>query len=300
MTALTFLLPQFLLRFGMEFRWASKWGLLLTVFALVNLVITLIFRADVQDQRGAYATSVLVLMTSAALTSCLALYKPGRRSPFRGFPPGFVVISVVFGLTTLAVIILSPGGLLISFCFIIVILTSSVFARALRSDELRTLGFEFEDVQSRFLWDSIRDAGFPVLVPHRPGLHMREVKEKSIRHDHGLDPDIDIVFLEVEVDDPSNFYQRLLLRVFRDENRIVIKVTRCVSVAHAIAAIALELSKNKDHPPPAVHFGWSEMDLLAASWSYFAFGEGNIPWKVRELLQAGEPDYNRQPRVVIG
>jgi len=71
-----------------------------------------------------------------------------------------------------------------------------------------------------------------------------------------------------------------------------------VSVAHAIAAIALEMSK--ESRPPGVHFGWTEMDLLAASWSYFAFGEGNIPWKVRELILAAEPDLARQPRVIIG
>jgi hypothetical protein len=42
------------------------------------------------------------------------------------------------------------------------------------------------------------------------------------------------------------------------------------------------------------------MDLLAASWSYLAFGEGNVPWKVRELILDAEPDPARQPRVIIG
>src|SRR5207244_4428977 len=59
MTALATLLPQFLLRFGMELRWAQRWGVLLTLFALVNLAVTLYFRADVNDQRAAYATAVL-------------------------------------------------------------------------------------------------------------------------------------------------------------------------------------------------------------------------------------------------
>ena len=67
---------------------------------------------------------------------------------------------------------------------------------------------------------------------------------------------------------------------------------------HAIAAIALEMSK--ESKPPGLHFGWSEMDLLAASWSYFAFGEGNIPSKVRELIHAAEPDPTRRPRVIVG
>ena len=109
---------------------------------------------------------------------------------------------------------------------------------------------------------------------------------------------MDIVFLEVEVDDPSNFYQRLLVEVIREETRFVINVTRCVSVAHAIAAVALMMSRFSK--PPGVHFGWSEMDLLAASWSYLAFGEGNVPWKVRELILDAETDPARRPRVIIG
>jgi hypothetical protein len=137
-----------------------------------------------------------------------------------------------------------------------------------------------------------------VLVPHRPGRHERRNKEESIRRDHQLSPDADIVFLEIEVDDPSNFYQRLLIEVYQEDHTFVIKVTRCVSVAHAIAAIGLEMSRHSK--PPGLHFGWSELDLLAASWSYLAFGEGNVPWKVRELILEAEPEPARQPRVIIG
>ncbi len=297
MTALAVLLPQFLLRFGMELKWAHKWGLLLGLFALVNLAVTMYFRASVSDQRGAYATGVMVLMTSAAAVTFLSLReerrRQGRRRPLR-----YGMVTVVFMATTAVVVAMSPSGLLISFGFIVTILTFSVFARALRSDELRTVGFDFVDEESKFLWDSLCMADFPILVPHRPGRHERDGKEEAIRRDHQLDPDVEIVFLEVEVDDPSNFYQRLLVQVFEEGNRFVIKVTRCVSVAHAIASVALEMSKSSK--PPGVHFGWSEMDLLAASWSYLAFGEGNVPWKVRELIVEAEPNAERRPRVIIG
>ncbi len=297
MTALAVLLPQFLLRFGMELKWAHKWGLLLGLFALVNLAVTLYFQASVHDQRGAYATGVMVLMTSAAAASLLSVRQRRRAHGRRGGWP-FVPALAVFLAITIAVLLESPSGLLIAFGFIVTILTSSVVARAVRSDELRTVGFDFVNDESKFLWDSLCLADFPVLVPHRPGRHEREVKEKTIRADHQLDPDADVVFLEVEVDDPSNFYQRLLVEVFREDTRFVIKMTRCVSVAHAIAAVALELSRLSK--PPGVHFGWSEMDLLAASWSYLAFGEGNVPWKVRELIMEAEPNPAKRPRVIIG
>ena len=80
MTALAFLLPQFLLRFGMQLHWMRRWGLLLILFALVNLALTLWFRASVTDQRGAYATAVLVLFTSASFATVMHKTRPtGQR-----------------------------------------------------------------------------------------------------------------------------------------------------------------------------------------------------------------------------
>jgi hypothetical protein len=297
MTALAVLLPQFLLRFGMELRWAHKWGVLLGLFALVNLAVTLYFKASVHAQRGAYATGVMVLMSSAGAVTYLSVRQRDRVRRW-GRRWGYGLIALIFVAIAVGVILQSPSGLLIAFGFIVTILAFSVCARAIRSDELRTVGFDFVDEETKFLWDSLCMADFPILVPHRPGRHERDEKEKTIRADHQLAPDIDIVFLEVEVDDPSNFYQRLMVEVIREETRFVIKLTRCVSVAHAIAAVALEMSRLSK--PPGVHFGWSEMDLLAASWSYLAFGEGNVPWKVRELIREAEPNSERRPRVIIG
>lgn len=292
MAALALLLPRFLLRFGMELKWASRFGVLFVLFALLNVAITVIFRGSVEAQRGAYATGVLALLANASLLATIYRWRKSRWTYLTA------VVSAVLILALAAVIVAAPSGLVISSFFIATILTTSVISRALRTDELRTIGFDFTDDHSKFLWDSLRLADFPVLVPHRPGLHEREAKETCIRRDHQLSPDAEIVFLEIAVDDPSNFFQRLRIHVFEERNNFVIKVTQCVSVAHAIAAIALEMSRNSK--PPGLHFGWSELDLLAASWSYLAFGEGNVPWKVRELILAAEPDKQKQPRVIIG
>jgi hypothetical protein len=302
MTALAVLLPQFLLRFGMELKWAHRWGLILIVFAAVNLIVTLYFHASVADQRSAYASGVLVLLSSAGIATVMDLRRradsPSPRILHRLGAAYFTGVATVFVLATLAVLLHSASGFVIAGCFVAALLAMSVISRAYRADELRTIGFAFKDVQSKFLWDSLRLADFPILVPHRPGHRERELKEEQIRRHHQLAADADIVFLEVEMDDPSNFFQTLLVEVFREDRRVVIKLTRCVSVAHAIAAVALEMSK--ESKPPGLHFGWSEMDLLTSSWSYFAFGEGNIPWKVRELIQRAEPNVERQPRVIVG
>jgi hypothetical protein len=298
MTALASLLPRFLLRFGMELKWANRWGVLFMAFALINLLVTLYFRASVREQRGAYATGVLALILCACAVSYVDRRRAAHGHPRRGLTWYYGLVTLIFLLTLAAVVVRYPSGLLISACFVGVILASSVISRALRCHELRTLGFEFADEHSRFLWDSLVMADFPVLVPHRPGKHEREAKEAKIRRDHQLEHEVEIVFLEVEVDDPSNFYQRLLIEVFPEGKNFVIRVRRCVSIAHAIAAVALEMSRYSK--PPGLHFGWSELDLLAASWSYLAFGEGNVPWKVRELIREAEPNLERQPRVIIG
>jgi hypothetical protein len=305
MTVLATLLPMFLLRFGMELRWAHRWGVLLMLFAAINMLVTIYFRADVEDQRSAYATGVLVLISCAAVVTVLEIRKERRTGEG---PPWWIVyaleigfyglIAIVFVVTMLAVAAHSGGGISISLCFIAAILAMSILSRAWRADELRTIGYEFKDEQSKFMWDSLRLADFPVLVPVRPGRVRHDEVEQSIRASHSLSVDADIVFLEIHVDDPSDFYQKLMIEVARENNRYVIRVTNCVSVAHAIAAIALEMSRHSK--PPGLHFGWPEMDMLSASWSYLAFGEGNIPWKVRELIVRAEKDTAKRPRVIVG
>ena len=170
----------------------------------------------------------------------------------RGHAPYFALIAGTLLATTLALAVVSWSGILIAGLFIVAILSMSVISRALRVGELRTLSFRYKDDRSKFLWDSLRLADFPVLVPHTPGKDQRDLKEVQIRRDHQLAADADIVFLEVHVDDPSDFYQNLLVEVVPEEYRYVIKVTGCVSVAHAIAAVALEMSRYSTPRPACI------------------------------------------------
>jgi hypothetical protein len=177
-------------------------------------------------------------------------------------------------------------------------LVSSFGSRLKRSTELRFRGFEFADDTSRFLWDSLKHLEFPVLVPHRPGNHDLAEKEQTIRQMHRLGPEVPIVFIEAELGDPSEFHHNPLMSVREEEGRFVIGVQRCVSIAHVIATIALECSRVGK--PPEIHFGWSNESPMAASFGFLLFGEGNVPWMVRELIRRAEPDPARQPNVVIG
>jgi hypothetical protein len=163
---------------------------------------------------------------------------------------------------------------------------------------LRFTGWQYADEHSRFLWESLKHLEFPALVPHRPGGRSLASKEEIIRREHRLPPEVPVVFLEVELGDPSEFQHTPVLAVKQEEGRFIIRVTRCASIAHVIAVIGLELSRVGK--PPEIHFGWSNESPMAANLNFLLFGEGNVPWMVRELILEAEPDPERQPRVIIG
>ena len=89
-----------------------------------------------------------------------------------------------------------------------------------------------------------------------------------------------------------------MLDIRHEGGRYVIKVSRCTSIAPALAAMALAL--NGTTKPVELHFGWSDESPLKMNVGFLLFGEGNIPLLVRELLRDARPDETLRPRVIIG
>jgi hypothetical protein len=298
MSGLLNLVPRYLPRYGMAPRWADAVRALVIVFTGINLLVTWVFDASVIAQGGAYATGVLVLMSSAAVAVVIDQWR-ARSGPWPvRMPWGAVAAMVVFFYTTVAVIIEKPDGIKIAGAFVASILIFSFISRLQRSKELRFEKFDFVDEHSRFLWDALRHLEFPVLVPHRPGHHTIEQKDERMRRVHRLDEEVPIVFVEAVLGDTSEFEQNPLLEVTEEQGRFIVRLRRCVSIAHAVATVALELSKSGK--PPEIHFGWSDENPLAANLGFLLFGEGNVPWLVRELIAKAEPDSKQRPRVIIG
>jgi hypothetical protein len=298
MAGLLNLVPQYLPRYGMAPEWARATRPLVVLFTFINLFVTWVFHASVSAQGAAYATGVLVLMTSACVATVIGRWRARPTPGWWSVPWGYLLIAAVFVYTTAAVIIEKPVGMQIAICFILAIIASSVVSRAMRSTELRFAGFQFVDEHSRFLWESMKHLEFPILVPHRAGRRTLASKEESIRREHHLTPEIPIVFIEAELGDASDFYQEPLLEVKQENGSFVIRITRCASIAHVIAAVGLELSKVGK--PPEIHFGWSDESPVVANLGFLLFGEGNVPWLARELIRKAEPNAERQPRIVIG
>src|SRR3954462_4216552 len=298
MSGLLNLVPRYLPRFGMAPRWAEAVRWLVIHFTFINIIVTLIFGASVVAQGGAYATGVMVLMSSGAIAVVIDLWLKRSGPWYRRLHWGYVFVAAVFLYTTVAIIFEKPDGIKIAGAFILAVLIFSIVSRTRRSTELRFDKFDFVDETSRFLWDALRHLEFPVLVPHRPGHHTIAQKDEKIRRVHRLGRKVPIVFVEATVGDPSEFHQNPMIEVTEQDERFLLKLSRCVSVAHAVATVALELSKTGK--PPEIHFGWSGESPLAANLGFLLFGEGNVPWLVRELILKAESDPKKQPRVIIG
>lgn len=299
MAGLLNLVPQYLPRYGMAPEWARAIRPLVILFTAINLLITWIFDADVNKQGGAYATGVLVLISSACIASVIERWRErDARLPLRKkIPFAFIIISIVFIYTTLAVVIEKPEGIKIASFFIGAILSTSFISRIARSRELRFRGFHLHDIESKLFWDTIKHLELSVLVPHRPGRRSLISKEAAIRREHRIPRDIEIIFVEVELLDPSDFIQEPWLEIRQQDGRYVMRITHASSIAHTLAAVSLEMAKVGR--PPEIHFGWTEETPWSGTIGFLLFGEGNIPWMVRELLRKAEPELDRRPFIVV-
>jgi hypothetical protein len=305
MAGLLNMVPRYLPRYGMAPEWAAAYRPLVMAFTVINLLVTWAFRADVSAQGGAYATGVLVLMTSAAIATLVDIgHKPlpadgrgvlGRRAT----QAYFFLVCLVFIYTTIANMIERPDGIIIASIFIGCVLAISIFSRFWRAEELRLKEFRFADDAARMLWTDIcLDGTFQVLVPHRPGQRSLAEKEAEIRRKHRIPPGVPIVFLEVHYGDTSEFENAPIIGVRQEGDFFVITAHDCVSVSHTIAQLAMEMTKNGS--PLDIVFGWSKGNRLNLALDFLLFGRGDVPNRVVDLLDDAIADPDKRPTVIVG
>jgi hypothetical protein len=292
------LIPRYLPRYGMAPTWAEATRPLVAVLVAVCLVVTWLFQADVEAQGAAYATGVMVLILSACVAVTIDRWRHNIGAFAQRFPWREAVITLVFAYTATAILFEKPDGAIIAVCFVTGIMVVSITSRILRSGELRVVKFEFANPESQFLWETLQHLDIPVIAPHRPGGRTLAEKERELRLRHRLTGDVPIVFIEASIGDPSDFYQVPLIEVLADQGTFVVRVTRCTSIAPVLASIALSLAHASQ--TLEIHFGWSDENPLRTNLSFLLFGEGNIPWLVRDLIRKAQPDDAKRPRVVIG
>jgi hypothetical protein len=294
MAGLLNLVPRYLPRYGMAPEWARANRPLVVMFTAITVAVTIIFKADVDAQGGAYATGVLVLMSSAALAVAMAARRTRHRWPL------FAGITVVFLYTTVANIFERPEGIKIASMFIVTIIASSLISRALRSTELRVQGVQPDALAASFLAEAGRFETIR-LIANRPGTGgVKEYDDKlrEARDSHHLPPDTPVLFLEVRPGDASEFSDVLHVEGRRVDGY---RVLRCQSPAipNAIAALLLWVRDETGQIPHA-YFGWTEGNPITYLLKFLAFGEGDTAPVTREVLRQSEPDPLRRPRVHVG
>ncbi|MFM7291449.1 MAG: amino acid transporter [Planctomycetia bacterium] len=305
MAGLLNMVPRYLPRYGMAPEWAAAYRPLVVAFTVINLLVTWAFRADVSAQGGAYATGVLVLMTSAAIATLVDIgHRPlpadGRGVLWRRVAQAyFFLVCLVFVYTTIANMIERPDGIIIASIFIGCVLAISIFSRLWRAEELRLKEFRFADDAARMLWTDIcLDGTFQVLVPHRPGQRSLAEKEAEIRRKHRIPAGVPIVFLEVHYGDTSEFENAPIIGVRQEGDFFVITAHDCVSVSHTIAQLAMEMTKTGS--PLDIVFGWSKGNRLKLALDFLLFGRGDVPNRVVDLLDDAIADPDKRPTVIVG
>jgi hypothetical protein len=291
MAGLLSLVPRYLPGYGMAPEWAKARRPLVIFFAVVSFAVTLIFHASVTAQGAAYATGVLVLMTSAAVASFLTTF---RESLFRR--AAFLGIAFIFVYTTVVNAIERPDGIKIASFFIAVILITSFISRALRATELRTRRVVFDPLALQFINEASHDT--LRLVAHRPGSSDYETKAKKAAKIHNISED-EIIFIEVTVSDASDFDEPVLRVTGKRADKY--KVLHCSSIAipNALAGLLLEV-RNKMNYLPHLYLGWTEGNPIIYILQYLFFGEGEIAPVTREILRTAEPDPEKRPIVHVG
>ncbi|MEV6833739.1 amino acid transporter [Streptomyces sp. NPDC051133] len=296
MAGLLNLMPRYLPRYGMAPHWARAVRPMVIVFTLIAFLVTWIFDANVDKQGGAYATGVLVLISSAAIAVTIASRKAGQRK----WTIGFGVISAVFLYTTVVNVIERPDGVKIGACFIAGIILVSLLSRLARAFELRVTSVTFDPMAERFLRDmATRKTRIIANEPgHRDKAEYRD-KIEQIRADNDMPEQEDFVFAEVTVTDPSEFEASLTVRGEVLHGRYRVLTLESASIPNALAALLLHV-RDLTGCTPHIYFEWTEGNPFANFLRFFLFGQGEVAPVTREVLREAEPDRKRRPKVHTG
>lgn len=293
MAGLLSIVPRYLPRYGMAPEWARAARPLVIVITAIAFAVTFIFKADVDAQGGAYATGVLVLMTSAAIAVTLVV----KRKRGNWYP--YLAIAVIFVYTTIQNIHERPEGIKIASFFILTIILASLFSRVYRSTELRVERIELDDQARQFIKDAAKGT-IRIITNRRDKGDADEYaqKEHEKRTSNHIPTGEPILFFEVTPGDASEFSGTLkICGETVDDFRIL--RTESPAVPNAIAAFLLYL-RDEMGKLPHVYFGWSEGNPVSYLLKYIAFGEGDTAPVTHEVLRQAEKDPDQRPIVHVG
>jgi hypothetical protein len=296
MAGLLNIVPRYLPRYGMAPEWGRAIRPLVLVYTAVAVVVTIIFSADVDAQAGAYATGVLAMMSSAAFAVTLSAWRGGSRLSASAFG----LVTAVFFCALVANEIERPDGIVISLFFIGAIVATSLVSRVYRSLELRQESIELDETALRFVEEASHGGEIHIVANRRQAGDKAEYRHKEAeqREANHIPRDVPIVFLEVDVEDASEFEDVLEVKGVEVGDH---KVMRAVSsvVPNAIAALLLHL-RDTTGKTPHCYFGWTEGNPIVYLFRFLLLGEGDTAPVTHEVLREAEPDPEKRPAIHVG
>ncbi|XGB43324.1 MAG: hypothetical protein LVS60_06020 [Nodosilinea sp. LVE1205-7] len=295
MAGLLNIVPRYLPRYGMAPSWTLATRPLVLIFTLIAFVVTVIFKANVEAQGGAYATGVLVLMSSASFAVTLA----ARRQRSRFSMVIFSLITIVFLYTTITNVIERPDGVKIATFFIGTIIVTSLISRVWRSTELRVGRIEVDETAQRFIQEESEHVIRLIANRKQDGDEQEYfLKQNEVREDNHIAPTDPILFLEIQVSDASEFVGTLYLEGVQVGDYRILRA-RGAAVPNAIAAILFHI-RDQTGKLPHAYFGWIEGNPIQYLLRFILFGEGDIAVVTREVIRTAEKNVTRRPVIHVG
>ncbi|MGH3924210.1 MAG: amino acid transporter, partial [Pseudonocardiaceae bacterium] len=198
-------------------------------------------------------------------------------------------------------VIEKPDGIAISAAFIAGIIGISLVSRVARTTELRADRIEFDEAARRFITDSLAfDGRLDLVANRRQAGNRAEYAEKEAAQ-RGMNPvpgAADVLFLEIDIVDPSDFSDVLRVHGVEVDGYRILR-THSPAAPNAIAAILLAL-RDATGVRPHCYFEWAEGNPIGHLLRYLMLGRGDTPPVVREILRQVENDTARRPGIHVG
>jgi hypothetical protein len=166
---------------------------------------------------------------------------------------------------------------------------------------LRQEHIELDEKARRFIEEASKGDEIHIIAHRRrftddPEEYARKLHEQ--REYNHIPKDVPVLFLEIDVEDPSEFEDVLDLRGVNVGGHKVLRGESTV-VPHAIAAFLLYL-RDETGKTPNCYLGWTEGNPLAFVLRYILFGEGDTAPVIHEVLREAEPNLERRPVIHVG